>query len=144
MEDGSQGSPLGKLPPVLRPLESFPSETGTSLKRSCSPAGPPLPPSQPRACLGKASPQALDRAGLSAEVCGASLRPAQESTAGTPEPHSHEAFPGQHRVGRGSPSLELAGQLVQDLYGLPVVLQLGVHQGRELAHLLNLQSTSQS
>lgn len=29
----------------------------------------------------------------------------------------------------GSPALELLGQLIQDLHGLPVVVQLCVHQG---------------
>lgn len=54
---------------------------------------------------------------------------------------------GSHREGQeqgtGSPSLELVRQLVQDLHGLPVVVQLGVHQGGKLAHLLDLQGTSQ-
>lgn len=38
----------------------------------------------------------------------------------------------------GPPAPELVGQLVQDLHGLSVVVQLRVHQGRELAHLLDL------
>lgn len=63
------------------------------------------------------------------------------SLAGSPQPVGL-SWPAQK--GRGSPSLKLAGQLIQDLHGLPVVFQLGIHQGRELAHLLNLQATSQS
>lgn len=43
------------------------------------------------------------------------------------------------RHGEASPpALELVSQLVQDLHGLSVVVQLRIHQGRELAHLLNL------
>ena len=38
-----------------------------------------------------------------------------------------------------SPALQLVSQLLQDLHCLPVVVQLGIHQGRELAHLLYLQ-----
>lgn len=45
----------------------------------------------------------------------------------------------KHEAGWGSPSLELVGQLVQDLHGLPVVVQLGIHQRGQLAHLLDLQ-----
>lgn len=47
-------------------------------------------------------------------------------------------------LSRGSPPLELLGQLIQDLHGLPVVVELCVHQGRELAHLLNLWASNRA
>lgn len=43
-----------------------------------------------------------------------------------------------------SPAFELFRELIQDLHCLPVVVQLGVHQGRELAHLLDLQESHQA
>lgn len=68
-----------------------------------------------------------------------------------PPPSTQPWPPGQHvqtaPTGKpgslGSPLLELLHQLLQDPHRLPVVVQLGVHQGRELAHLLNLQVASQ-
>lgn len=121
MEEGLLGSALGKLPPIPLRLSHRHSTLsfGTGQAR-----GGPTPLWDPH------SPEIIK-----------SQLPAQESTAGTPQPLGL-SWPAQK--GRGSPSLKLAGQLVQDLHGLPVVFQLGIHQGRELAHLLNLQATSQS
>lgn len=59
------------------------------------------------------------------------------------QPAGWAGAPAGKARGPGPPSLELVSQLIQDLHGLPVVVQLGIHQGGELAHLLDLQGTSQ-
>lgn len=125
MEEGFLGSALGKPPPIPLRLSLVPPALQPTLSFGTGQArGGPTPLRGPH----------------SQEIMKSQL-PAQESTGGTPQPVGL-SWPAQK--GRGSPSLKLAGQLVQDLHGLPVVFQLGIHQGRELAHLLNLQATSQS
>lgn len=42
------------------------------------------------------------------------------------------------------PFLQSDSDLLQDLHGLLVVLQLGLHECRELAHLFNLQMDGKS
>lgn len=44
-------------------------------------------------------------------------------------------------MGGASPVLHLAGELLEDFSGAAVVLQLGLNQCRQLAHLLDLQHT---
>lgn len=111
-----------------------------SQKRSCSLLRPPLPPAEPRDSL-RSQPPGFGAAPSSAGLCG-EVRGASRVHLGICSSDSGFPEAPRHGAGRGSPSLELAGQLVQDLHGLPVVVQLGVHQGRELAHLLDLQASS--